>query len=220
LLDPLFRHETILDAIEKKKALLSECRSYNPIPDPLKGKGHMGRVIQRLEQEIADLEEEDRKLLLPAAQRRLFLNPAEDNRGRGWLISTAPEHNAEPASAQPTANQGASSAGRWLIEQSDRVETLSKKPTFYARNQSYQTIVFQGREYSLTSQAGAIVKFLHEAGGKPVARADIQSKTKCGKVFDSFRSLDGPQVWEKLIVATRGRKGFYSLRSQAFGNSQ
>jgi hypothetical protein len=72
----------------------------------------MGRVIQRLEQEIADLEEEDRKLLLHAAQRRLFLNRAEDNRGRQWLISTAPEHNAEPASAKPTVHQGASSASR------------------------------------------------------------------------------------------------------------
>jgi hypothetical protein len=107
LLDPLFRQETILDAIEKKKALLSECRSHNPIPDPLKGKGHMGRVIQRLEQEIADLEEEDIKLLLQAAQRRLLLKSAEDNRDRltanypardRWLISTA----------SPAVNRGTS----------------------------------------------------------------------------------------------------------------
>jgi hypothetical protein len=107
LLDPLFRHQTILDAIEKKKAQLSDCLSYNPIPDPLKGKGHMGRVIQRLEQEIAELEEEDRKLLLQAAQRRLFLNSAEDNRDPltanypardRWLISTA----------SPAVNRGTS----------------------------------------------------------------------------------------------------------------
>jgi hypothetical protein len=107
LLDPLFRHQSILDAIEKRKAKLSDCLSYRPIPDPLEGKGHMGRVIQRLEQQIADLEEEDRKLLLQAAQQRLFLNPAEDNRNPltanylardRWLISTA----------SPAVNQGTS----------------------------------------------------------------------------------------------------------------
>ena len=215
MLDPFYRHQTILDAIEKKKAQLSDCLSYDPVPDPLKGKGHMGRVIQRLEQEIAELEEEDRKLLLRAPQRPLFLNPAEDNRGREWLISTALEHNTEPASAKPTAHQGASSARRGRIEQSDPGATLTKKPTFSARNQSYQIIVFQGREYSLTPQAGAIVKFLHEAGGKPVPRADIQDKTGCGKISDSFRRLDGPRVWKQLIEVTKGRKGFYRLRQHS-----
>jgi hypothetical protein len=58
------RHRLILSAIAKRKAYLAECLSYRPIPDPLKGKGHMPREIQRLEQEIADLEEEDKKLVL------------------------------------------------------------------------------------------------------------------------------------------------------------
>jgi hypothetical protein len=83
-------HESFLKQIEVKKAQLSGCLSYNPIPDPLKGKGHMGRVIQRLKQEIADLEEEDRKLILQAEQRRLLLNSTEENLSvrSEWLIST------------------------------------------------------------------------------------------------------------------------------------
>jgi hypothetical protein len=98
ILDPFQRHQIILNAIEKRRAHLADCLSYNPIPDPLEGKGHMGRVILRLKQGIADLEEEDRKLLLQAAQRHLFLNPAKDNRNPltanhlardRWLISTA-----------------------------------------------------------------------------------------------------------------------------------
>jgi hypothetical protein len=96
----------------------------------------------------------------------------------------------------------------------------SKKPSFYARNESYQTIEFREHEYSLTPQAGAIVKVLHEAGGKPVAKAEIQSKTKCGKISDSFRSFDGRKVWKELIVVTRGRKGFYTLDPRAFKRSQ
>jgi hypothetical protein len=98
--------------------------------------------------------------------------------------------------------------------------TRDKNTNFYLKNGSYQTIVFCEHEYSLTRQAGAIVKVLHEAGGKPVAKADIQSKTKCGKISDSFRRLDGPQVWKKLIEVTKGRKGFYRLHPQAFGHSQ
>jgi hypothetical protein len=89
ILDPLERHEIILNAIEKRKALLSDYLSYRPIPDPLKGKGHAVRVIQRLEQEIAELEEEDRKLLLQAEQRRLLLNSMEKNRAprSDWILS-------------------------------------------------------------------------------------------------------------------------------------
>jgi hypothetical protein len=98
--------------------------------------------------------------------------------------------------------------------------TRTKKSSFYTKDRSYQTIVFCGREYNLTPQAGAILKVLHESGGKPVAKADIQSKTTCGKIADSFRRLDGPQVWKKLIEVTKGRKGFYSLRLQALSHSQ
>jgi hypothetical protein len=76
----LDRHEIILDTIAKKKAKLEILYSYNPVPDALKGKGHLVRVIQGLEQEIAHLAEEDRKLLLQAAQRRLLLNLAEKSR--------------------------------------------------------------------------------------------------------------------------------------------
>ena len=72
--DPFQRHQIILDAIEKKKAQLAILYSYRrPIPDPWKGKGHLGRTMQQLEQEIVDLEEENRKLLLQAEQRRLLV---------------------------------------------------------------------------------------------------------------------------------------------------
>jgi hypothetical protein len=75
------RHQRILDAIEEKKAYLAVLYSYRPIPDPLKGKGHLPRLTQQIEEQIAKLEEEDRKLLLQAAQRRLLLNSTEDKPG-------------------------------------------------------------------------------------------------------------------------------------------
>jgi hypothetical protein len=100
------------------------------------------------------------------------------------------------------------------------VPAAAGQPKFYAKSKSYQTIVFLGREYSLTPQAGAILKVLHESGGKPVAKVDIQSMTKCGKISDSFRCLDGPQVWKNLIEATKGRKGFYRLNPKASSYSE
>ena len=86
-------------------------------------------------------------------------------------------------------------------------------------NESGQKIEFKGREYNLTPLAGEIVKVLFEADGKKVDKAEIQRKTRCGKISDAFRRPDGPQVWKKLIVVTRGRKGFYSLIPRAFNHS-
>jgi hypothetical protein len=96
----------------------------------------MGRVILRLEQEIADLEEEHRKLLLHAAQQRLFLNPAEDNRNpltanhlarERWLISTA----------SPAVNQGTSVGRRQRRPPDSRKELIAilkaRNPTTKAR---------------------------------------------------------------------------------------
>lgn len=75
----LLEHESILDTIEKRKAELEDLYTSSPIPHSLRGIGHLKlRAIRQLEQEIADLEERDRKLLLRAAQRRLLLDLAED----------------------------------------------------------------------------------------------------------------------------------------------
>jgi hypothetical protein len=126
-----------------------------------------------------------------------------------------PEQRAEPSNAKI-----ATRPQRRPVATNGPGVTRNNKRSFYPKNESYQTIVFRGREYSLTPQAGAIVRVLYEAGEKPIAKADIQSKTKCGKIADSFRSLDGPQVWRKLINVTKGRKGFYSLAPQAFSHSQ
>ncbi len=108
-----------------------------------------------------------------------------------------------------------------LTEGSADIRSSGKNaPQFYLRNGSYQTFSCDGHEYNLTPQAAAIVKILYEAQGKLVAGADIQSRTGCGKISDSFRCLDGPQVWKKLIQIEKGRKGFYSLHLQAFNRSQ
>jgi hypothetical protein len=92
-------------------------------------------------------------------------------------------------------------------------------PNLCPRNGTFQSFRYEGRDYNLTPQAAAIVKVLYEAKGRPVAKAEIQSKTKCGKISDSFRRPDGPQVWKKLIVRTKGRQGFYSLQPNALGHS-
>lgn len=94
----------------------------------------------------------------------------------------------------------------------------SEEPNF-KMNESGQKIEFKGREYNLTPLAGEIVKVLFEADGKKVDKAEIQRKTRCGKISDAFRRPDGPQVWKRLIVVTRGRKGFYSLIPRAFNHS-
>jgi hypothetical protein len=88
-------------------------------------KSHLGRLIGQLQQEIAELEEEDRKLILQAEQRRLFLNPAEDNRDpltanylardRG-LISTA----------SPAVNQGTSVGRRQRRPPDPRKELIAR----------------------------------------------------------------------------------------------
>jgi hypothetical protein len=51
----------------------------------------------------------------------------------------------------------------------DPHKSRQNEANFYARTASYQRIVFLGHEYTLTPLAGAIVKVLHEANGKPVA---------------------------------------------------
>jgi hypothetical protein len=130
-------------------------------------------------------------------------------------VRTSPPGLPDPQPRQPGSE---SAAGRTEISSAAK-PSKSPAATFYPKN-GYQTIVFCDQEYRLTSQAGAIVKVLHEAGGKEVPKTEIQSKTRCGKISDSFRRIDGPQVWKKLIVVTKGRKGFYSLHPQAFTHSQ
>ena len=40
---------------------------------------------------------------------------------------------------------------------------------------------------------------------------DIRKKVGCGRIHDSFRSGDGPRLWNRLVVPVTGTKGMYRL---------
>ena len=78
---------------------------------------------------------------------------------------------------------------------------ISEKKAFHLSD-DYCWIEFEEIRYQLTKQAAEIVKMLHEAHCAQrvgVSVRQIQNKTKCGKVWDSFRRRKEGAFWAKLI---------------------
>ena len=76
----------------------------------------------------------------------------------------------------------------------------------------YRSLVFRGQSYKLTRQQGQIVKILwdaYECKQFEVSGDLLKKQLNCGKIGDSFRSKDGPKLWNNLVVSTH--KGFYKL---------
>jgi hypothetical protein len=78
----------------------------------------------------------------------------------------------------------------------------------------YRTITYGGHSHRLTNQQALIVRVLNEAreqGIRNVGKQEIQTKAKCGKLFDSFRTGDGPRLWNTLVITAHRTKGLYTL---------
>jgi hypothetical protein len=74
----------------------------------------------------------------------------------------------------------------------------------------YQTITFKGqRLYHLTPWQAAIVRVLHESHYYEASTKTIRQQTKCGPIHTYFKTGDGPEIWEKVIV--HHPRGFYRL---------
>lgn len=85
---------------------------------------------------------------------------------------------------------------------------------FFSHSTDYRNICYGGSSYVLTTQQAAIIQVLHQAGKTgtdPVSTAQIKTAIKCGKISDSFRAGDGPELWKRLIVPLKGRHGMYRL---------
>jgi len=60
-----------------------------------------------------------------------------------------------------------------------------------------------------TRQQAANVRVLPESPYYEASTQIIKKQTKCGPIHNSFKSGDGPEIWEKVIV--NHPKGFYRL---------
>jgi hypothetical protein len=74
----------------------------------------------------------------------------------------------------------------------------------------YRIISFKDRPlYHLTPQQADIVRVLHESHYYEASTKIIKRRTKCRSIHDSFKTGDGPEIWNKVIV--HHLKGFYRL---------
>ena len=87
------------------------------------------------------------------------------------------------------------------------VSTYSKADLEHSND--YRIINFNGQRLYLTRQQAAIVRVLHESPYYEASTQIIKKQTKCGPIHNSFKSGDGPEIWEKVIV--NHPKGFYRL---------
>ena len=73
----------------------------------------------------------------------------------------------------------------------------------------YRIVTFKGQRYELPSQRAAIVKVLHQSPWYAASKQKIQHKTGCHEIRDSFRSGNGPELWNNLTISYG--KGSYRL---------
>jgi hypothetical protein len=74
----------------------------------------------------------------------------------------------------------------------------------------YRIISFKGQpRYHLTPQQAAIVRVLHQSPYYEASTQIIKKQSKCGPIRGSFKTGDGPEIWQKVIV--HHPKGFYRL---------
>ena len=74
----------------------------------------------------------------------------------------------------------------------------------------YRTISFKGQQFHLTPRQAAIVRVLHQSPYYEASSQIIKKHAKCGgPVGNCFKSGDGPEVWQQVIV--HHPRGFYRL---------
>lgn len=98
--------------------------------------------------------------------------------------------------------------------------TFSELPTADAQNvfvhsEDYRSITVKGEKYNLTTNQALIIKKLHNAYVKKLGSVSTtvlltSIEAPRSRLRDSFRSGDGPKVWQKLI--RQPRRGAYALR--------
>ena len=118
-----------------------------------------------------------------------------------------------PATPQPTAQPSAGAEENGSSGQPVQKKQIREEPLFEASDPEYNSIIYRGKRYDLTTNQAIIVKLLHGAylRGFPVVKlAVIQEKIgwATSRPKDSFK---GHPLWGTLIISVRKPRGCYRL---------